>query len=182
MRKIFIVFLMLALFQILVKPAFSQDITGRWAIGYRYNYVNPDDEDFRKVSGSNGLNLTYGLNENLAIELEADYFSLKSKANTRLGVTSFHANLQLRKNFNNFVPYLVGGLGVQCYKFDELGLGDSRDKDVSFSYKTGGGLEYFFNKNLSIHTEAAYVYGNTGGSATLDVYAWRFGTGLKYYF
>lgn len=182
MSRVFVVLSILALSLILVKPVLSQDIAGRWAIGYRYNYVNADDDDFRKAGGANGLNLTYGLNENLAVELEADYFGLKSKVHTRLGVTSLFANLQLRKSFKNFVPYVVGGLGVQYYKYSELGPGDRKDHSASHSYKTGLGLEYFFNKNLSIHTEAAYVYGNTGGDATLDVYAWRFGTGLKYYF
>jgi len=182
MSRIFILVSILASFLILVRPALSQDIGGRWAIGYRYNYIFIDDDDFNKVNGSNGLNLTYGINENLAAELEADYFSVKSQAETRLGVTSLHANLQLRKSFKNLVPYLVGGLGIQYYKYGELGPGDRKDNSFSLSYKTGGGLEYFFNKNLSINTEAAYVYGNTGGSATLDVYAWRFGTGLKYYF
>jgi opacity protein-like surface antigen len=180
MGKLLLCFFSFALF--FVKPAFSQDITGRWAIGYRYNYVNADDDDFRKVGAANGLNLTYGINKNLAVELETDYFGFKSKSYTRLRVTSFHTNLQLRKSFKNFVPYLVGGIGFQYYRYSELGAGDRKDKIISYSYKTGGGLEYFINKNLAANTEVAYVYGNTGGNATLDVYAWRFGAGLKYYF
>ncbi len=182
MRRIFTVFFSLAMVLILIKPAFSQDITGKWAIGYRYNYVYLDDDDFSKEGNCNGVNLTYGLNEYFTVELETDYFSVESKSGTKLGVTSSHANLQLRKSFKNFVPYLVGGLGFQYFKYSELGDGDRKDNNISYSYKTGGGLEYFFNKNLSMHTEAAYVYGNTGGGATLDVYGWRLGTGLKYYF
>lgn len=182
MSRVSVIFSTFALFLILVKPVFSQDITGRWAVGYRYSYVNADDDDFRKAASANGINLTYGLNENLAIELEADHFDLKSKAHTRLGVTEFHTNLQLRKSFNNFVPYLIGGVGLQYYNYSELGLGDRRDDNVSISYKTGIGLEYFINKNLALNTEGAYVYGDTGSGATLDVYSWRVSAGLKYYF
>lgn len=166
----------------LLNPAWSEEIKGRWAVGSRYRYFDADDADFRGNGNAANLNLTYGLTDNLALECEGGYYRLKSKAGTRLGVYSFHTNLQLRANTKKIVPYLTGGIGFQHYRYRDIGEGDRRDKRFSYSYKTGAGAEYFINKNWAVNIEADYIYGNTGGKATLDVYGWQYGGGVKYYF
>lgn len=179
-EKVLIIFLAAVLFSL--KPAWCEEIKGRWGVGSRYRYVVSDDDDFKRNGNSANLNLTYGVTDNLAVEGEAGYFTLKSKAGTRVGVFSFHTNLQLRANLKKFTPYILGGLGFQHYNFSKLGDGDRSDNNYSYSYRTGVGAEYFINKNWALNLEADYIYGNTGGNATLDVYSWQYGGGVKFYF
>lgn len=166
----------------MLRAALCQDIKNRWGIGYRYGYIASDDDDYKANGNSHNLNLTYGLTDNIALECESGYFRLKSKAGTRVGVYSFHTGLQLRANMNKLAPYIIGGAGFQHYTYDNLGAGDRSDKEYSYSYETGGGAEYFLNKNWALNLEAVYIYGNTGGKATLDVYGWQYGGGIKFYF
>jgi len=166
----------------LLRPLFAQETENRWALGYRYGYVDVDDADFKSHGNSHNLNLTYILSDYLAFEFEGGYFKVKSKAGTKVEVFSLHGNFQLRTNISGFIPYLVGGLGTQYYDYGTLGSGDRKDKKYSFSYKAGTGIEYFLDDNWAVNLEVAYIYGNTGGNATLDVYSWRYGGGIKYYF
>ncbi|HDZ76889.1 MAG TPA: porin family protein [Candidatus Omnitrophica bacterium] len=181
MRMIALCMVVLAFF-IFATSSFAEDITGRWALGSRYNYVVVDDADFKNNGNSYGLNFTYGISKHFALELEGDFFKVESKDNTKLVTYTLHSNMQLRKDVGVFTPYLVGGLGIQYFDYGILKVDDRKDKDVSFSYKLGGGIEYFCDQNWALNIEGAYVYGNTGGSATLDVYGWRYGGGVKYYF
>ncbi len=167
----------------LINPAKAEDIKGKWGVGYRYRYVAPDDDNFKAHGNCHNVNLTYGLTDNIAIEGEFGHFRLKSNAASEVGTYSLHAGIQLRANaIKNFVPYLVGGPGLQIYDYNNVSGGDMKDETFSFSYKTGGGIEYFLNKNLAFNLEAVYIYGNTGGKASLDVYGWQYGGGVKYYF
>ncbi len=181
-RLIFIIVPISILSVFLISAAWCQDIKGRWGLGYRYGFVDSDDADYKTNGNSHNLNLTYGLTDNLALECESGYYKLQSKAGTDLGVYSFHAGLQLRKEIKNLVPYLTGGLGFQHYGYSELGDGDRKDNNYSYSYRTGAGAEYFFTDNFALNAEVVYIYGNTGGNATLDAYGWQYGGGIKYYF
>lgn len=166
-----------------INPAAAEDIKGKMGIGYRYRYVAPDDDNFKANGNCHNINLTYGLTDNIALEGEAGHFRLKSTAASEVGVYSLHGGIQLRANaIKNLVPYLTGGAGFQVYDYNNVSGGDRKDKTISFSYKTGGGIEYFFNKNVAFNLEAVYIYGNTGGDASLDVYGWQYGGGVKYYF
>ncbi|UCG35300.1 MAG: outer membrane beta-barrel protein [Candidatus Omnitrophota bacterium] len=154
----------------------------RYAIGFRYYYDDVDDEDFKRDGNVYSANLTYSLNSNFALELETGHVKLKSKFGTELGVFATYLNLQIRKPIENWAPYLVGGIGGQFYDYGELKVTDKKDKSADFSYKVGAGLEYAFDKNWAMNVEYVYVYGNTGGSASLDTYGWQYGAGIKYYF
>lgn len=160
----------------------GQGIKNRWGAGYRYGFVNAEDDDFNIHGDAHYLNVTYGLTDNIAIECEGGYFRLESKADTKLDVYSFHTDIQLRANTKKLVPYLIGGIGFQVYDYRNIGQDDRKDKEISVSYESGVGVEYFFTGNWALNLEVMYVYGNTGGDATLDVYSWQFGYGLKYYF
>lgn len=163
--------------------AYAQDTKGKFGLGYNYRYVAPDDDDFKTGGNNHSLDLTYGLTNNIALEAEIGHFMLKSKAGSKLGVYSFYPGVQLRMNpIKQFVPYLTAALGFQGYDYEKISGGDMKDKNFSLSYKTGGGVEYFLNKHLSLGLEVDYVYGNTGGEASLDVYGWQYGGGIKYYF
>lgn len=182
MKKYLLYFFVLASFSILVKPVFPQDITNRWGTGFRYSYVLPDDDDFKTHGNAYNLNLSYGLNGFLALELESGYFRLKTVDGSILGVSSFLVNLQLRKQIKEWSPYLVGGVGFQNYHYDKLRLGDGKDKNFGNAYKAGFGLDYFLNKNWALNIESVYIYGNTGGRATLDTYGFHYSAGVKYYY
>ena len=181
MRKFVLVVFIFACV-LFVMAVSAQDIKGKFGVGYRYGFVHPDDADYKTNGNAHNLNLTYGLSDNLALEGETGYFRLKSKAGTEVGVYSLFTSMQFRLNLDKFVPYLVGGIGLQYYDYDNLGEGDREDNKFSFAYRFGTGLEYFLKKNLSINGELVYVYGNTGGDATLDVYGWQYCAGAKFYF
>jgi len=157
-------------------------MSDRYAIGFRYYYADVDDEDYKRDGNVYNANLSYSLNSNIAFELETGHLKLKSKFGTELEVFSTLFNMQLRAPIENWAPYLVGGIGGQFYDYGELKGTDKKDKAMDFSYKVGAGVEYAFDKNWSMNIEYAYVYGNTGGSASLDTYGWQYGAGIKYYF
>lgn len=154
----------------------------KWALGTRYTYFDPDDADYTHNGNCYGLNLTYSFNDKIALELEGDYFKLQSKDNSKIGIYSIYANLQLKKRLKKFYPYLTGGVGLQHYSYGILQRNDTKDEDSSISYKYGVGLEYAIVDNWRVNFETTYAYGNTGGGASLDVYGIRYGIGLKYYF
>jgi opacity protein-like surface antigen len=167
---------------ILSKSGLCQEITERYGLGYRYSYFKADDADYKSHGNVHDLIVSYGISEYLAVELEGGYFELKSKSGSEIGVLSGYTNLQVRAPIKEFVPYIVGGIGMQFYDYKKLLVDDRKDKDSSFSYKLGGGFEYFLTQDWAFNSEASYVYGNTGGEATLDVYGWRYSAGFKYFF
>ncbi|UCD14868.1 MAG: porin family protein [Candidatus Omnitrophota bacterium] len=162
--------------------AFCQDKKNKWALGYRYSYVDADDADFKTHGNAHDLIVGYELTDNFAVEAEAGHFRLKSKSGTGLDVVTAHASLQLRLPSGKFVPYLSGGAGWMFYDYGTLYADDEKDNRNSFSYKAGAGMDFLLTEKLAFGGEVSYVYGNTGGGATLDVYHWRYGVGFKYYF
>ena len=169
---------------LLVVPGtvFCKSEDAKWSVGYRYGYVNIDDADFKTDGNSHDLTVGYELTDNLAVEAQSGHYRLKTHSGTGLDVVSALLNLQLRYPLKKFVPYLVGGLGWQFYKYGNLYVDDKKDNRSSFSYKGGAGLDYFLRDDLSLGGEISYLYGNTGGGATLDVYHWRYCVGVKYHF
>lgn len=162
----------------------AQGIKGRWAVNAGFAYVMPEDAEYKESNnflGSAGL--SYGVTENVATELEAGYFRLKSKNDTKTRVFSVLNNIELRaRDFGKFTPYIFGGIGVAFFEYGNLHPTEQKDKNFSHAWKAGAGLEYRFNNNWAADFEGEHFYADTGGKTHLDVYNWQLNLGLKYYF
>lgn len=181
MRKV--TFLMLfVIFVGLYNPGFCQDIKNRWAVGLGASYVQPEDAEYEEEPTYLGkATLGYGINNNLALELEADTFRLKSNTGSKVRVNSVLINLELRTKLGRFFPYALLGAGWSFFSFKDLTPQEKKDKSNSYVYKVGGGIEYFLNKNWALNYEAVHFYTDTG-KTNLEVYNWQHSMGIKYYF
>ena len=144
----------------------NSDITGRWGLGARYGYVDKENQNIRHEGTAS---IIFGLSEFTALELEG---GLLGDRDMEKEIYSGFVDLLFRIPINNFAPYLRGGLGAQNHKFRDLD-----DWDDSFSQRVGGGIEYFFNRNLAINGEIIYVW---GGDNTFNAPYYR--AGIKCYF
>ena len=166
----------------LTQPAFSEDAAARWGMDYRYGFFDVEDADYKDEGNYHCLGVTYALCDNFSVELENGYVELESKSGTKLNVFSMLGTLQLKIPMGSITPYFIGGVGGMYFDFGTLREDDKKDKRCGFAYKAGGGVECALNDDWTITFEAAYLYGNTGGSATLDVYGWRYAGGIRYLF
>lgn len=163
---------------------FAQEIKNRWYLGTDFAFVSPEDAEIKEgtyylTSASVG----YGISNNLAIELEAEGFRLKSKHDSKIKVYTLFTNLELRtKNFGKFTPYAIGGFGWAFFDYNNLHPTEKKDKPSSYAWKAGIGGEYFLTKNWAVNSEAVHFYANTGGKTHLDVYGQQYSLGVKYYF
>ena len=163
---------------------FCQEIKNRWYLGTDFAYVSPEDAEIKETAYYlTSASLGYGISNNLAVELEAEGFRLKSKYDSKIKVYTLLANLELRaKNFGKFTPYAIGGFGWAFFDYDNLHPTEKKDKSSSPAWKAGLGGEYSLTKNWAVNCEAVHFYANTGGKASLDVYSQQYSLGIKYYF
>lgn len=183
MRKaIFLVSLVVFVF--VGSLGFCQETKNRWYLGTDFAYVAPEDAEIKETAYFlTSTSVGYGLSNNLAVELEAEGFRLKSKHDSKIKVYTLLANLEVRgRNFGKFVPYIVGGLGWAFFSFDDLHPTETKDKSSSYAWKAGIGGEYSLTRNWAVNAEAVHFYTNTGGKTHLDVYSQQYSLGVKYYF
>lgn len=183
MRKVIVLTFVIG-FALFSNLGFCEEIKNRWAAGLDFAYVRPEDAEYKESTNLLGkASLGYGLSNNLAVELEAGTFRLKSKHESKTYVYSLLTNLELRcDKFGKFVPYLLGGIGVAFFSYDDLHSTEQKDKTWSPAWKAGVGIEYFLSKNWAVNLEGAHFYANTGGKTHLDVYGRHYSLGIKYYF
>lgn len=180
--KTTIVLLVLAVCIGFIEPAFCQEIKNRWAVGLGASFVQPEDAEYEEKSTYIGkATLSYGVNNNLALELEGDTFELESETGSKVRVNTLFMNTELRIKCGKFYPYALFGAGWSFFSFRNLTPQEKKDKSNSYAYKFGGGLEYFLTKNWAINYEAAHFYTDTG-KTNLAVYNWQHSIGIKYYF
>lgn len=183
MRKMAL-FLFLFVFAGLCGQGFCQEIKNRWYAGTDFAYVSPEDAEIKETAYYlTSASVGYGISDNLAVELEAEGFRLKSKHDSTIKVYSLFANAELRaKSLGRFTPYAIGGLGWAFFDYGKLHPTEKKDKTSSYAWKAGAGGEYSLNKNWAINGEAVHFYTNTGGKTHLDVYSQQYSLGIKYYF
>jgi len=182
MRRVIILTALIA-FAVFYKPVFCQEIEGRWAVGLDACYIHPEDAEYKDTfNGLHRITLGYGITNNLAGELEAGSFRLKSKWDSKTRIYTLLANLELRAASDKIIPYIVAGIGLAFFSYDDLHPTERKDKTVAFAYKAGVGAEYFLTKNWAVNLEAVHFYTDPGEKTNLDVYSWQYSGGIKYYF
>lgn len=182
MRRV-IVLTALIIFTVFCRPGFCQKIENRWALGLDASYILPEDAEYKDTfNGLSRINLSYGINNNLVGELEAGSFRLKSKWDSKTRIYTLFTNLELRATSDKIIPYVVVGMGLAFFSYDDLHSTEKKDKVVAFAYKAGVGAEYFLTKNWAVNLEAVHFYTDPGEKTNLDVYSWQYSGGIKYYF
>ena len=176
MKKLFLLVSILIFSFMVIKPVLAQveevsDVTGRFGIGYRFGWVEEEDNVLNReeIEWGHSINLIYGVHEYAALQLEGGY-AIDNDVDEEL--YSLYIDLILKKPIQQYVPYGFLGLGFQSYD-----SGDLFETDDTFSGRIGGGLEYFLDKSLAINAEALYF---EGGNETFD--GWQVRGGIRFYF
>jgi opacity protein-like surface antigen len=174
----------------LVTPAFA----GNWFISYQANSMNWEDDNIKEIPLLQAVETGYSW-KNIELGVEGIYVKTTSDKGSSFNDNSLMATLKLKYPIKKFTPYAVFGIGEAWFKNKEMAnIIKCKDKckcsyypetlpaDTSIAIKSGLGLQYTITKNITIFTEGTYRYGNTGRGASLDVYGWSYGLGLKVYF
>lgn len=138
------------------------------------------------------LGVSYGFNRYINGELEFGMMINKWKEYGDMYLFPIMANIQLRAaDFHeNFVPYLVGGVGGAILTIDEKS-GYTSDVTYGFALKGGLGFDYYITENWVLNMEGDYYFTTAKAEVNKDgaAYAkhdnhsvWFIGAGLKYYF
>lgn len=176
-----------------------EQITGRFAVGANFSEGLPDENEL-DPGFYPGFNLTYGIMDYVAFQLDTGYVEFDQDANGidygDLAAIPLMCSLQWRYPFlvgsSNAAIYALGGVGVVFFDFDELArVGREIEADDSFAYRFGVGLEFFKNRNGSFYFESTYTITSTTlelqtvTSPTVestDTDFWLVGGGVKLYF
>lgn len=146
---------------------------------FKYAYYDIEDRDYRNDGDYFGLGFIQELNKNFRFEFESGYVKFKSKAGTQVSAFPFLLNTYSLLPLKIFSPYLVAGLGFMHFEYRDLGSGDRKDNNNGYCWNAGLGIERAIDKNLSFKIESSYLYGNTGGNSSLDIYGWRYALSLQ---
>lgn len=182
--------------------AFAEDLAGRFSVGIAAGGIFPEDSDIDDSCYVGG-NFAYGINEHLAIGVEAGYTSWDDEeAGVDYGeveaiplLADLYLRFPVEVGENMFVPYVIGGAGVIFWDYEESDLLTSNaisvDMDAELGIKAGGGFDYFFTDNVAINFEGGYIWSDadmsvaafgTHAAATIDTDYWLAIGGFKRYF
>lgn len=143
---------------------------GDWIPGVE---LVPESASAGTIGQSVGLALGADFGRHFGVEVAADYFEGVIRLDNLAGVTggvgeyatyAVIPNLRLRLPLNNgrIVPYLLTGFGVTYGEVNdryENGSGVTVDsKGFAPAISVGGGVEYFFNRGVSIFGQVKWIH------------------------
>lgn len=142
--------------------AMADSINGKLGVTGRVGFLSPADNnaeyfDNRTDTGLVvGGGLIYGIDDNIAVELEAMRSEFGSDTGD-FGVTDISIGGQYRFGVQQrFVPYLGAGFDVLISDYDEnSGLGS--DIETKVGVHVSAGVDFFLQKNLALTAEARLV-------------------------
>jgi len=143
--------------------AMADSIKGKLGVTGRVGFVNPADNnaeylDNRTDSGFvAGGGLIYGLDDHIAVELEATRADFGSDTGD-FGVTDISIGGQYRFALqqHQLVPYLGAGVDILFSDYDER-FGARSDVETTVGIHVSGGVDFFLQRNLALTAEAKLV-------------------------
>jgi outer membrane protein W len=178
------------------------DLTDKFAIGFAGGATLPADSE-TDSSWYLGGNCIYGINKYLAIGAEAGYTVWDNEENSteygELQAVPIFADVILRYPVEVdtliLAPYVIGGLGVIYWDYDESSLlvnnNVSVDMDAELGIKGGCGLDYHITENIILNVEGSYLWSDADVSvsargavaaANIDTDLWMVNGGIRYVF
>jgi len=202
MVKKLLVILVLTAFVLMPFVVYAENVAKRSSVGIVGGGVFPKDSDIDN-SWYIGGNFAYGINDYLAVGAEIGYTSWEDKeAGIDYGdvraiplLADVYLRYPIEAGNRMFVPYIIGGVGIIFWEYDESSLlannGVSVDMDTELGIKAGCGFEYFISDNVALNLEGSYLWSDanmsvaafgTYAAAEIDTDAWIVNGGFKYYF
>lgn len=146
--------------------AMAESIKGRVGVTGRVGFQVPADNEAEFGWGNNrtdtgfvgGGGLIFGIDSNLAMELEATHSSFESDTGD-FEVTDISLGAQYRFRVpenRKLVPYLGAGLDILVTDYDPYD-GASLDVDTAVGGHLRGGVDYFVTKDLALNADAKFV-------------------------
>jgi len=183
---------------------------GKVGLGVRLSGVNVQDDKINDPAGNRynltydqtaeyGINGTYFFLKDFALELGAEYVKLGADAGLPSEVQQGFANITQVPIFLTFrfqptisdrwMPYAGVGLGYYFNSADAKEPGMNLDMDNCVGYHLNTGVELMLKQASAINFDLQYRWARsqikeqeTGWIEHLDLNAWTFGVGYKYYF
>jgi outer membrane protein len=171
MKKTIIFYCLVVSLVLTAGSAMADSIQGKLGVTGRIGLLVPtDSEAFATPSNLNtdvgfigGGGLIYGLNKNIALELDITHSEFEAdRVGSREGdfaTTNISLGAQYRFVNNpvyKLVPYVGAGLDILVNDF-KFADGDKADIDTVAAVHASGGLDYFILKQLALNAEVKGV-------------------------
>jgi outer membrane protein len=157
MKRKFFFCSLVALLTLVAGVASAESIKGRLGVTGRLGFIVPADSDITGFNTSTdtgfigGGGVIYGLNDNVALDLEITHAAYGSSPGLDFDTTDISFGAHYR--FTNLpqrhlVPYVGGGLDILVN-----GVSNGLDADTVVGVDAKGGVDYFFTRDLAATAE-----------------------------
>jgi len=181
---------------LLATPAFSEEESefarngfylGANIIGGSYVRIDSIDDDL-ETDPAPGFGLYGGYRMSPAIALEGQYQLLTktdvdldgSSNSSDLEVWTFTGNIKIFLWPERFQPYALIGLGAMRADFDDLAGLDVGGSETGFTFRFGGGLDFYITKHVVAQLGVNYLLPADTDLEDLDYVS--YGGGIQYRF
>jgi OOP family OmpA-OmpF porin len=154
---------------LLAAPVLAEVRTGAFTLSPMLGYQGFDSELDLEDGMAYGLAVGYNASKNWALELDVRYVPTEVDMSAGPDVEVWSATANVLYHFTpeqDFVPYLVGGLGGLQYNID----GTGRD-DEDFILNWGGGFKYALSRDIDFRLDLRHTVDfrtDNGGSKNTD--------------
>ncbi len=144
----------------------------KFGVGLLYETSIFYDENYTSASHFKG-HFSYRVTEEFSLELSVSYFKAKVEGSS-LGLSEgdlsvIPVQMSIQKRFFLYEKtffYVSGGIGYYFNSFSVEDTSMSREEEAesTLGFHVGGGVEYFFKKNLALKLDVKYCFVSTSGS------------------
>lgn len=141
----------------------------RWELSGQVGAAIPKDDDSDTSAYLSGR-LVYDVVPNVGIGGSVGWYGYGVEvagedwgdANSVPLLANIVLRMPLEATENRVVPYVVGGIGVMFWNFDESNLlknaGISVDSEASFAAQIGAGVDFYLSDRIAVFGEATYLF------------------------
>ena len=163
----------------------AEDVSEPWHLSVYGGGSFPKDDEIDNAF-TLGARVTYEFLKNLEAGLDISWQQYEDKfSGTKLGDVNHiplyaivKYGIALESLEDQVVPYILAGIGLSFWNYDEAISSVSADSDVSFTGKIGVGADVKINSEISVFAEGGYFWADydlngsvfgTPVSGTVDV-------------